>query len=267
MHSVDAATMTAWVQKLRTVTDAHNRFVVELLAEEAGRPVRLRNLKEEIGLPVYDILVCDLPRQMDSFQRVCRKITRGEKWDLAVRVADRASGSVVIRHLGLKFGEAMKIARELGCGRYVATVLPYRTPARSGTLWVNHGAIWLDFIFGPHYALTQALSGPPEVLSCRFAFPQCSVIYSTNNPSIRRVLFETLHDTTQLVFGCRVKEVVEMELSVYAEFHWHVGLGYRFIECSFSKAWTSIADDLPFVQTHLLGAFRDLYAHPLLSRY
>lgn len=255
--------MTAWVQGLRavTVTAAHHRFVDGILKEETSKPSRLRRLKDEIGLPVYETYACELPTQMDAFKRICGEITTGGGWDLALRIVDSGSGKVLVRHLGLKCAEAIEVATRLPANqRYAATILPYREPTRSGTLLASRGSILLEFVFGPHYAITQCVSGGPELFFCRFGFPQVAVEYSTPNPETRRVLFQCLREVSDLVFGCRVKDVVNMQLSAYAEFHWHLGLGYRFVECSFNEAWTGNALTRPesraFITANKLFASR-----------
>ncbi|MGY3347200.1 hypothetical protein ACVI1I_006211 [Bradyrhizobium sp. USDA 4459] len=215
------------------------RFFADLQREENEKAVRLSHMSEAVGLPIYPTATFRLPDELPAFVEACRETTLFHGWQLAIRFA-HVSGRVVYRRLGITADDALEAARAYnGSGPIIARVAPYREPERSGTLWVQGGEVLLELVLGPHYWISKWGPTTDPVLRCRFS-PYCiHGQYSTCDLGSRELLYRSASAALRSIFGCNLRQVTRCGYSVYAEFHWHRNVGYRYIDCSFSTRWTA----------------------------
>ena len=233
------ATMAEWVQRLRSLSSGHEEFAKELLREEQGKVERLARMANDTGLPIYESFRFCLPSQREAFERVCRRITSTPAWRLAVRISRSRTSDVLFRSLGVSANQAMAMIKELPKDdTCTAIVSAYKLPERSGSLRIVNGQAEMDFVFGPHTVISKGGPAGIELFHCCNDPFTRSVKYSTRDERIRAILFTTFRDAIRLVLGCSLKEATDWERTVYAEFHWHKDVGYRFIECTYSDVWT-----------------------------
>jgi hypothetical protein len=237
--SAGGATMAEWAAQLQTLLPEHAAFADALLREEDKKVRRLYELADETGLPIYKSLRFKLHSELVAFRKACLKITKNSKWQLAIRINRVDTGKVLFRGLGISAPEALAAVKKLPKGDVcIATVTPYRTPARSGTLLVEKGRVTMEFAFGPHTILSKGSGDAENLLHCSYGPFSESIKYSTADEKIRAILFEMLKKSVQMVLGFNYKEVPKWKGAAYAEFHWHEDIGFRFIECSFSPVWS-----------------------------
>ena len=247
--SAGGATMAEWVVRLQSLSPEHTAFADTLLREEDEKVARLTQISAQTGLPIYQSFRFKLHSESAAFHESCLKITTNSKWQLAIRVNRVDTGKVLFRGLGISAQEALAVVNELQTGDIsIATVTPYRTPARSGTLLIKDGRVTMEFAFGPHTIISKGSGDGGNLFNCSYGPFSESIKYSTADEKIRAILFEMLKQSVKLVLGFNFKEVPKWKGAVYAEFHWHEDIGFRFIECSFSPAWVGKKYKPPLAQ-------------------
>ncbi len=225
--------MSAWAQKIKEISGQKDDFVLSILNEEASKTKRLSDL----GIPIYDFYDFILPDEREGFLARCNKAIKDE-WKISLRLSD-LHGQLIFRQLDID-GDSIKLAIEnfRHLGKFKARVSPYKIPDISGTLWVCQGDVYIELVFGPHKWLTKTPPQEEVVYRGSYKFPFKSVKYTTDDPEIRIILLRCLREVAWIVLGLNIRQLSENQKSVYAEFHWHKSLGYRFLECSFSPVWT-----------------------------
>jgi hypothetical protein len=225
--------ISRWVDAVSLAGD--DAAVTALRREEEDKYGRLARLGGH-GLPVYPARDFDLPRQLAEFDAYVGELTADGIFTLAVRLSDARTGHLLLRRLGITAAEASEGAA-LTLGRPIrAHVASYMSPTRSGTLWIRRGDIHLEAVDGPHYWITKA--SEHELDWCRLSHQQTSIEYSAGDPKRRAMLYRMLRDVLWLVLGSGISVARGALVSLYTEFHWHPGVGYLFIECSFADPWT-----------------------------
>ena len=211
-----------------------------IIEEEKSKVDRLRQLSISIGLPIYRSRIFSLPSDCDDYVQACYEITNSGEWNIALRFMVAPDYRSVFRQLGADLESALaamdKFKNTEGC---IVRVSPYRIPEKCGTLWIQRGRVTLEVAAGPHTWISRT---PPEhgiLQSCSFTFPFISLKHSTTDSSKRLKIYRMLREVIGIVCGCKLSMLPDIQVSVYAEFHWHQSVGYCFIECSFSEAWTA----------------------------
>jgi tetratricopeptide (TPR) repeat protein len=215
----------------------HAPRLADLSGEENAKSARLERLAHEIGLPVYDSRTFLLPDEEPACLAFAQALTRNDEWYLAVRVASGDRTEPTYRRLGLDLEGFQRMTEERKGEQLTVSLAPYRLPARSVTVWSNHGDMLLEMVEGPHYWVTKSPPSQKLLLRCSYGPLSTVVKYSTGDMPAREMLYRTLVDVTHAVLGMSPRGCREREVSFYAEFHWHRDVGYRFIECSFSPGW------------------------------
>ena len=232
--------MAEWVHGLGLTSKRFDYYIGSLLTEEKAKVSRLETMARDIGLPTYETCRFNLPAQQSKLLETSRRLTRGSSWALALRISDEDSGTVVCRDLGLSVEQVEAAARSLPSKRtFVAVVSPYKTPAQSGSIVIADGRALMEFVFGPHTQISKGRASAHELFWCSYGPLKRTIEYSTKNQTIRGVLHARFREAFKLLLGCEPKSAAEHTAHLYAEFHWHEDIGFRFIECSFSPAWTS----------------------------
>ncbi|WP_271591281.1 hypothetical protein [Bradyrhizobium sp. CCBAU 65884] len=238
-QSSEIQSVNYWASAGEGLDPELDEFFADIQREESEKAARLARLSTEIGLPIYPTKTFRLPEEFVSFSDAARKITSSGDWQLAVRLAD-PRGRIVYRRLGVAVDAAIRAANNYSFDKpLVAVVTPYRESERSGTLWAKEGEVLLELVLGPHYWISKWAPPTQEVLRCRFSPFWISGQYSTANIRHRKLLHDSAASAVRLIFGYSLGQVMTLGLSVYAEFHCHRTIGYRFIECSVSKGWTA----------------------------
>lgn len=223
---------------LRKATNRHQAFVCELLAEEARKSRRLKTLAMSIGLPIYESAEFRLPAQLAELTKQSDLIVCRSQWSLALRVADASSGRIEYRNLGLTFDECIRIARQMSHKPCLAVVTPYRVPERSGTFYAHGGHVTMELAFGPHTWLSKPAPSGALVARCSLDPYLGTMRYSVTDSDLRLTLFNSFQTVAAFLYSAGAPRLRDFIADAYAEFHWHKQFGYRFIECSFSRAWT-----------------------------
>lgn len=237
-RSTEVYSMSRWTSAGESLSPRLQRFSQAIRLEEAGKEHRLRRLAQHIGLPVYEVRSFRFPDDAGALETCCREMCAEFGWRLAVRVVE--NGQLLLRELDITPERTIKECNRLyGNQSLVVTVTPYRVPELSGTFWVRDGQVLLEVAMGPHFWLSKWAPPEEEVLRCWVSPTATSVAYSTVDLERRRLLFHTATAVSRHTLGCSLRLAATMALAVYAEFHWHATLGYRFIECSFSPTWTA----------------------------
>ncbi len=230
--------MTAWARAASTRCGL-NGLLLAVEREEAEKQARLLALHECFGLPIYDTRVFRVPEQCFTFLRHASDICRDGSWQLALRVTREQDGAPVYRQLGLTDRAAARVVADFGRdGRHVVVASPYRDPTRSGTLWSDGEQTVLELAFGPHTWLSKREPQEGRIMRCSLSRVCPFVRYSSDDAEERQQLYAALRSVVRISLGCSVGQLRAMHLPVYAEFHWHAGIGYRIIECSHSPVWT-----------------------------
>ena len=233
------ATMVEWLGLLNELRPGYQQFGNAVVREEESKVARLAAWAHDIGLPIYPSFRFDLRTQRSAFREACRRITANADWQLAVRISRHRTGEVLVRALGMSAEQARQAVKDLPEDAALNAILaPYKQPARSGTLWIAGGQAVMEFTFGPHTLISKGRGDAAELFWCCYGGLCHRVRYSTQDERTRAILHSTFQDTTRMVFGCRVDHATEWGQSIYAEFHWHSDVGYRFIECTKSPVWT-----------------------------
>jgi len=218
-------------------------FARSLLKEEEGKLARLTSLSATIGLPVYETFEFLLPTQAEKLLRLVSHLTR-DQWKLSCRMMNVVDGRLVFRHLDIDVNIATAAIAEIPQDqRCTASISPYKEPTISGTALVSRGNANLEMVYGPHFWLTKAAPEGIDVLRCWYSFPSVSIRYSTPDPAERLTLFVHLKRVLDITLGLSIKHVRDAESALYAEYHWRADLGYRFLDCSYSRVWTGSARD------------------------
>lgn len=230
--------MNYWAQSIKSCVDINNYYANALLEEEFNKHSRLKQLSNSIGLPIYKNYYFILPKDIKLFENFCdEKLKKG--WKLSLRLMDSKEEQLLFRNLDVDTKEALIAVEKLsGVNIIKANIRPYKIPSISGTLLVSHSDILLEIVFGPHNWLTKSLPVGTTIYNCRYIFPHLTVKYSTEEPNMRINLYRILKDIVDIVFGLSIRQLAEIDKSVYAEFIWNEEIGYRFYECSFSDVWT-----------------------------
>lgn len=218
------------------MSNENEAFLQPLMSEEASKRKRLSEMASSFGLPIYESFRFAIPNETDRCLALCdRKIK--EEWKLSVRLSIPSPEKLVFRQLDIDVnGIIQAIEEHKQLGALAVRVDPYKIPVLSGTLLVSKGDAHLEMVFGPHKWLTK--SAPSENLVYRCTYRYLSVKHSTLDLRIRKTLFRCMQDVVRITLGVNIRQLAETQQSVYAEFHWHDYLGYRFLECSFSPIWT-----------------------------
>ena len=225
--------MSAWARKIKEVSGQNDDFVLALLSEELSKNKRLSDL----GIPIYDVYDFILPEEIENLLVKCKEAEK-DKWKISLRFSD-LHDKLIFRQLDIDIDSIIFAVENFKhLSKFKARVSPYKVPFISGTFWVCHGNVCIESVFGPHKWLTKTPPKKEAIFGCSFKFPFKSVKYTTDDQEIRNILFRCLNDMTKIVLGLNINELSENKKDVYAEFHWHKSLGYRFLECSFSHVWT-----------------------------
>jgi hypothetical protein len=211
-------------------------FFSKLQKEEHEKAVRLADLGRSIGLPVYPTVFVAASDREGLVTRI-QELVEGGKWDLAVKITDE-TGEAVYRRLGILMEDAIAAADAAPPGSLVS-LMPYREPDVSGIIWKRPEQLLVELVKGPHFWITKWAPPGVQVMLGR-ASPISPILEFSPDPfSAERELFARVTRTAlRHLFGRGLQAVLALDVKVYAEFHWfHVG-GARFIECSFSDAWT-----------------------------
>ena len=238
--------MSFWIEKIREVSKKNDVFARDLLVEEVSKTNRLSEMSSGFGLPIYETYNFILPNEVESCRALCND-RKKNGWKLSLRFSD-LQGQLIFRHLDMDLDDVMAAIENLEhLDRFEIRVDPYKIPTISGTIWVRHGDVHLELVCGPHKWLTKAAPQANSVFSCSYNY--LSVKYSTDDLNTRRILFRCLKDVVRITLGLNIRQLPEIQQSVYAEFHWHKSLGYRFLECSFSSVWTGVMlmSDMPLL--------------------
>jgi len=235
--STHNTSISSWTQALRD-RRKYCSLIESLLSEEGQKGERLQRFAKDIGLPVYRTYRFLLPREYAAYERTCERIS-SSGWNLAIRFSSPDTNEAFYRRLDVPVGSAIQSARQSGHPRpFVATLTPYLEPEQSGTLIVKPGAATLEYVLGPHYWITKAPPDGVPLLRCELTFPCPSIRYSTEDPTLRALLFARFRDALRLTVGCGIRSLAEFRGSAYGEFHWRARSGIRFIDYSVSGVWT-----------------------------
>lgn len=237
--SNERTSMSAWVSAMTAATSELSVFAAAMLTEEASKHDRLRKMSETLGLPVYDRYIFQLPMDEGKCADCVRNITESGFWNVALRVSS-PSTRLLLRELNVdldRFTELRETIRKFP--KAVVELTPYREPDRSGSLLIDGHRAILEMVEGPHFWITKFAVDHRDLMSCSFRFPFTSIRYSVDDPLRRSLLYRTFKYVTGLLAGSRVRDVCIESTGLYAEFHWHAGLGYKFIECSYDPVWTA----------------------------
>jgi len=232
--------MNYWARMIKNKIDANNCYANALLEEEYNKESRLIYLSNTIGLPVYNTFHFILPEEMHKLMSLCNE-SLNDGWKLSLRLMDSKNEQLLFRNLDVDTKDVLSATERLSSIDVInASIRPYKTPTISGTLLINHSDVLLEIVFGPHNWLTKS---PPlgfTIYNCKYCFPHLSVKYSIEDTNLRGTLYRILQDVIMIVFGLSLRQLSEVDNSVYAEFIWLEDLGYKFYECSFSDVWTDV---------------------------
>ncbi len=228
--------ISEWLNNIQNLKTSDLPFLRKMWQEESVKVDRLKTLSQNWGLPIYQFYEFLLPEQRQEFISTCKSIIENN-WGLALRYSTPDTGRVVFRELNANLNIAIQYSENLS-GKMLARVSEYKVPNISGTLHVSRGNLNLEMVYGPHEWLTKS---PPEGISIyrgKYHKSDLSVKYSTDDQYIREDIYKCIKTSLWLVSHLRIRELSDNPISIYAEFHWHTAHGIRFIECSFSDAWT-----------------------------
>lgn len=232
--------MTEWVHGLGLTSKRFDAYISCLLSEEQGKVLRLETQAREIGLPIYETFTFNLPLQRPELLETSRRLTRGSSWALALRISEQDSGKVVRRDLGLSADQVEDAIESLPKKSEVAVVIsPYKPPVQSGSILITDGRVLMEFVFGPHTQISKGRASAQELFWCSYGPLRRTIQYSTKDEAIRGILHARFREACKLLLGCEPKSAAEHSANLYAEFHWHEDIGFRFIECSSSPAWAA----------------------------
>ena len=222
---------------MRLSSSRRKEFKRALIDEERNKTKRLDELAASLRLPVYDVRRFSMPMQIKQYLHRCDEIL-GDGWTVAIRFSRFHDTLPFFRYLGADRAVAVKAAKRFSnLSPHVAVVTPYKIPEWSGTFTISKGRLHLELVSGPHNWITKAAPTDVQLFWC--STNDCgSLQHSEVEVSCRQLLSRTMLDMTRLLFGCGPRALVHTDAIAYAEFHWHSGIGYRFIDCSFSRAWT-----------------------------
>jgi hypothetical protein len=234
--------MEAWCARLLETGARARRFAFALMEEEKRKLVRLATLSNSIGLPLHKTYSFDLPRDKRRIIGLCSSLEKmGCKLSFRLTGED---GRLLFRDVDAHMPIIAAIIAHLPHPhRSTAHVSPYKEPTISGNVLVASGNAWLELVYGPHYWLTKGAPSGVGVLRCCYRFPHLSVQYSTQDRQQRAILLGQLKDVLRMALGVSIRMLPEVSPSLYAEYHWRRDLGYRFLECSYSAAWTGIVSE------------------------
>lgn len=236
-----STSMNWWGKRLLGIGGRAALFARTIMSEDERKRARLITLSSSIGLPVYEVQLFEIPRETQKLIKVCGQLERAG-WKMSFRLTDPTDGRLVFRHLNVSSRLVAVTVGRLGLAdRCSASVSVYKDPTISGTVLIDSGDVWLELVYGPHYWLTKTPPPGITVLRCWYRFPHLSVEYSTTEPEQREVLLDNLNDIVRMSLGMGLRQLPETGRSLYAEYHWREDLGYRFLDCSCSWAWTSSA--------------------------
>ena len=233
--SSEIQSMSHWWAERAHLASGAQSFFEALQKEEGGKSARLAALARDIALPTYPTAAFSLPSELAAFGAHCREIAADGVWSVALKIVDE-TGRAIFRRLGLGAEAAVSAADS---AKGLALVTPYRDPELSGTLWLRDGGLVVEISRGPHFWLTKwapaedcVLRGRASALDPRLKFD--GDLSETDREQVSRIV----SSAGRALFGCSVTGMLTLDTRVYAEFHWFRAFGIRFIECSFSRAWT-----------------------------
>ena len=241
------ATMVEWANGLGLTSNRFDDYIRNLLSEEKTKVTRLETMARETGLPIYETFSFNLPAQRTELLETSRRLTHGSSWTLALRISDGDSTSVVRRELGLSVKQVNDATKSLPKRRtFVAVISPYKPPVQSGSILIADGRALMEFVFGPHTQISKGRATAHELFWCCYGPLKRTVEYSTKDQTLRGILHSRFQEAIKLLLGCEPRWAAEHTANLYAEFHWHEDIGFRFIECSSSPAWTGSANRAQF---------------------
>jgi hypothetical protein len=230
--------MSEWCARLQETGGKGGLFVRAVMAEDERKLARLETLSRSIGLPLYETHSFELPEGIPRVIGLCSTLVKAG-WKLSFRLMDTNDRRLLFRDVDADVRTVVAAIGSQPRGQQcIARVSPYKEPTISGTVLVASGDALLEMVYGPHYWLTKV---PPEgvaILSCWYRFPHLSVQHSTDDLQERVVLYRSLRNVVRIALGVSLRQLPEVRSSLYAEYHWRRDLGYRFLECSYSSAWT-----------------------------
>lgn len=230
--------MEAWCDRLRETGRSGAAFSCALMEQERQKQDRLATLSASIGLPLYETHTYQLPDERGRMVRLCGELEKAG-WKLSVRLLDARDGHLLLRDVDVGAKALAATVRAPRFQRCTARVSPYKEPTTSGTVLVDSGDALLEMVNGPHYWLTKLPPKGVSIVRCWYRFPSPSVQYSTADPAERLVLLQSLRDVVRMALGVTLRQLSEIQTSLYAEYHWRSDLGYKFLECSYSWVWTA----------------------------
>ena len=229
--------MEAWCAQLLGAGERNRLFARALMEEEDRKLTRLATLSKSIGLPVNPTYVFTLPKDTGRVIGLCSDLEQ-TGWKVSFRLMN-GDGRLVFRDVNAEVPiVAAAMAGLAHSHKCTARVSPYKEPTISGTVLVTSGDARLEMVYGPHYWLTKGAPQGVSILSCWYRFPHVAMRYSTDNATQRTALFAGFRDVVRIALGVSIRALPEMRSSLYAEYHWRSDIGYRFLECSCSWAWT-----------------------------
>jgi hypothetical protein len=239
--SGERTSMNAWAAALKNLGGRSESFAQAVLKEDESKLKRLAALSVEIGLPILDTFDFVLPAESEELLHLISRLSKAD-WKLTFRLTRSTDGILVYRDLDITVQAAAAIIatipQEL---QYFGRLSPYKPAVISGTVLVSQGNICLELVHGPHFWLTKGTPDGVAILRCSYDFPYLSLRYSLEDPNQRLMLLRHLRDVVRLTLGLSIKQLAETPTSLYAEYLWREDLGYRFLDCSFSRVWTGPA--------------------------
>ena len=225
--STHETSISSWTAGLKRV--GHSEFASLLMSEERNKQARLTYLHSLLGLPIYPSRRYVLPAQLRSYDAYCKRVTVND-WGLALRFSRPPEHVAFHRLLGAGLADAMKAGVDCSSRASCSVVVtPYKEPPESGTFVARPGLAYLEYIHGPHFWLTKPNERKAPLLSCEVRFPRSSISYSTPDLNERARLHSRFRYCVELLMGCGLGKARGSETSVYAEFHWHIDQGPKFI--------------------------------------
>lgn len=233
--------MEAWCSRLNEVSgEKHKLFFQRIMEEDKKKASRLKTLCDTVSLPLYSNYVFIMPDEQEHVISLCNSLVNSG-WKLSVKLS-ATDGPVIFRDVDVDVQTVvLAIARLPDRRQCIVRVNPYKEPTISGTVLVTTQGARLEMVYGPHYWLTKAAPSDVTVFSCWYVFPYLSIKYSTADEQQRTSIYRNFRDIVHLTLGSDIRRLSDIGRTVYAEYSWRSDLGYRFFDCSYSKAWTAEA--------------------------
>lgn len=233
-----SSSINEWCARLLETGGKAGAFARAIMEEDELKLARLATLSQSMGLPLYETYSFVLPEGTARVVDLCSELAKAG-WKLSVRLMGTSDRRLLFREVDASVAMLVAAMATLsGDQQCIAHISPFKEPTISGTVLVVSGDAFLEMVYGPHYWLTKA---PPEgvvIFRSWYRLPHLSVRYSTDAVQQRIVLLRSLRDIVRIALGLNLRQLPETRSFLYAEYHWRSDLGYRFLDCSYSGAWT-----------------------------